>query len=109
MPNYTDKDITFFMGIYRDYPCAEIALAQIKEHFPEARVILRSDGDPSLQNRELAERHDVEYYEEERLYPVENGAALLIRTFELFLDRPTRYLFKVDTDTAVHRRFQFLP
>ena len=75
------------MGIYRDYSCAEIALAQIKEHFPESRVILRSDGDPSSQNRELAERHDVEYHEEEWLSPVENGAALLIRTFVLFLDR----------------------
>ena len=109
MSGYTDKDVTFFVGLYRDQRCAEVTLRRVREHFPDARVILRSDGDKDPAIRELADRYDTECYEEKRLFAIENGGALLARVFELFLEKPTRYLFKIDTDTAVHRRFQFLP
>ena len=109
MPNYSDEDITFFMGLYRDRERAEGALGRIREHFPDARVIVRSDGDRDPKNRKLAERYNTEYWEEERLYPVENGGAMIARILELSLDRPTRYLIKIDTDTAIYRRFYFLP
>jgi len=107
--NYTDEDITFFLGLYRDLDRAEGALCRLREHFPDARVIVRSDGDRNPKNRELSERYDVEYLEEERLYPIENGGAMVARILELCLDKPTRYLIKIDTDTAVYRRFHFLP
>ena len=109
MSGYTDKDVTFFMGLYRDQRCAEVTLGRVREHFSDARVIVRSDGDNGPANRKLADRYDIEYYEEERLFPVENGGALLARVFEIVLERPTRYLFKIDTDTVVHRRFRLLP
>ena len=108
-PNYTDEDITFFMGLYHDRARAEGALARLREHFPAARVIVRSDGDKDPKNRELSERFGVDYREEERLFPIENGGAMVARTLELFLERPTRYLLRIDTDTAVYRRFHFLP
>ena len=108
MSGRTDE-FTFFMGLYRDHGRAEIALDRLREHFPDARVIARSDGDDDPENRTLSDRFDLEYHEEQRLFPIENGGALLSRMFELFLDRPTRYLFKIDTDTVVHRRFRFLP
>ena len=40
-PKYTDEDITFFMGLYRDRGRAEIALGRLREHFPGTRVIVR--------------------------------------------------------------------
>ena len=66
--NYTDEDITFFMGLYRDRGRAEGALARLREHFPAARVIVRSDGDEDPKNRELSKRFGVDYREEERLF-----------------------------------------
>jgi len=107
--NYVDQDITFFMGLYHDRARAEGALARLREHFPAARVIVRSDGDGDPRNRELSERFGVDYREEQRLFPVENGGAMIARTLELFLEQPTRYLLRIDTDTAVYRRFHFLP
>ena len=109
MLNYSDEDITFFMGLYRDRDRAEGALGRLREHFPNARVIVRSDGDRDPKNKELAACYATEYWEEERLYPIENGGAMITRMFELFLEHPTRYLLKIDTDTTVYRRFHFLP
>jgi hypothetical protein len=108
-PNYTEQDITFFMGLYRDRLRAVGALARLRKYFPVARVIVRSDGDGDPKNRELAERFEVDYRDEERLYPIEHGGAMIARTLELFLEKPTRFLLKIDTDTAVYRRFRFLP
>ena len=108
-PNYSDRDITFFMGLYHDRERADGALARLREHFPEARLIVRSDGDEDPKNRELAQRHSAEYYQEDRLYPIEHGASMIIRILELYLENLTPYLLKIDTDTAIYRRFRFLP
>ena len=107
--NYTDNDLTFFFGLYQDHERAVGATSRVRHHFPNARIIARSDGDPDPRNHELAERFDVDYREEPRLYPIENGGAMIIRMLELFLEHPTRYLLKIDTDTATYRRFSFLP
>jgi len=108
-PNYVEEDITFFMGLYHDRARAVGALARIREFYPAAHVIVRSDGDADPMNRELSEHFDVDYRAEERLYPIEHGGAMIARILELFLEQPTRYLLKVDTDTAVYRRFFYLP
>lgn len=97
------------MGMYRDRNRAEGALVRLREHFPHARVIVRSDGDSDPENHDLGERFGVDYREESRLYPIENGGSMVARMFELFLEQHTRYLIKIDTDTAVYRRFHSLP
>ena len=108
-PNYTDHDITFLMGMYQDRGRAEGALDRIRTYFPDARIVVRSDGDDDPLNRSLSDKYDLTYLQEKRLYPIENGGALVARTLEIFLQNPTRYLLKLDTDTAVFRRFRFLP
>ncbi len=107
--NYADSDLTFFMGMYQDLERAKIALQELRKHFSDARVVVRSDGDSSTDNRLLESMFDVEYYEETRLYPVENGGAMIQRVLSLYLENPTPYLIKLDTDTKVHRRFRYLP
>jgi hypothetical protein len=54
-------------------------------------------------------RHDAEFCAESRLFGIENGGAVIERMLVLFLERPTRYLFKIDPDTVIHRRFRYLP
>jgi hypothetical protein len=107
--SYSDEDLTFFMGLYRDRERAIGALSLLRKHYPNVRVIVRSDGDHDPLNHELTERFNVEYLAEERLYSIEHGGAMVARSLQLFLNMPTRYLIKIDTDTAVHRRLHFLP
>ena len=107
--HYCDRDLTFFMGLHHDQAQAREALRRLRLHYPESRVLVRSDGDRSPNNQELFNAFLAEYREEEQLFPIEHGGALVKRTFELFLEEPTAYLFKLDPDTAVYRRFRFLP
>ncbi len=107
--DYRDDDLTFFALVYKDYTALATCLSDLRRHYPAARVILRSDGDPDPRLPILAQRYRVDFREEAHLFGIENGGAVLERMFELFLERPTRYLFKIDPDTVIHRRFRHLP
>jgi hypothetical protein len=107
--HYSDDDLTFFALVYRDYDAATACLKDLREHYPSSRVILRSDGDPDPRFPLLASGRSVDFHRESRLFGIENGGAVIERMIELFLERPTRYLFKIDPDTVIHRRFKYLP
>lgn len=109
LTNYCDGDITFFALTYKDYDATAECLSDLRKHYPTSRVILRSDGDPDPRFPILAERYQVDFFGESRLFGIENGGAVIERMLELFLERPTRYLFKIDPDTVIHRRFHYLP
>jgi hypothetical protein len=104
-----DSDLTFYLPVYRNYDLADACLRRLRTHFPGARVIIRSDGDDDPRYPALAARHGTEYRAEVRLFPIENGGAAIARMLELFLERSSHFLFKIDPDTVVHRRFAFLP
>lgn len=107
--SYADEDLTFFMIVFRNFELAEESLAELRESFPAARVIVRSDGDPDPRYASLVRRFDVDCRLEDRLFPANNGGAVVQRMLEIFLERPTPYLFKIDPDTEIHRRFRYLP
>ena len=107
--NYCDDDLTFFSLVYKDYDAASDCLRDLRKQFPTSRVILRSDGDRDPRFALLAQRNNVDFRGEQRLFGIENGGAVIERMFELFLEQPTRYLFKIDPDTVIHRRFKYLP
>lgn len=107
--NYSDDDLTFFALVYQDYDAAAACLKDLRKHYPSSRVILRSDGDPDPRFPLLASSHKVDFHGELRLFGIENGGVVIERMLELFLERPTRYLFKIDPDTVIHRRFKYLP
>ena len=107
--NYRDADLTFFALVYKDYEATAECLQDLRKHYPTSRVILRSDGDPDPRFPILAQRNNVDFREESRLFPIENGGAVIERMLALFLERPTHYLFKIDPDTVIHRRFNYLP
>jgi hypothetical protein len=109
LTNYRDDDLTFFALVYKDYEATVECLRDLRKHYPTSRVILRSDGDPDPRFPLLARRNKVDFHRELRLFGIENGGAIIERMLELFLERPTRYLFKIDPDTVIHRRFKYLP
>src|SRR5262245_28570556 len=109
LTDYRDDDLTFFALAYNDYDAAAECLGDLRTHYAASRVILRSDGDPDPRFPALARRHRVDFRGELRLFGIENGGAVIERMLVLFLERPTRYLLKIDPDTVIHRRFQYLP
>jgi hypothetical protein len=109
LTNYRDDHLTFFAMVYKNYDATAECLRDLRRHYPASRVILRSDGDPDPRFPLLARRHNVDFREEGRLFCIENGGAVIERMLALFLEQPTRYLFKIDPDTVIHRRFKYLP
>ena len=109
LTNYRDDDLTFFALTYKNYDATAECLGDLRKHYPASRVILRSDGDPDRRLPILAQRNQVDFRGELRLFGIENGGAVIERMLVLFLEKPTRYLFKIDPDTVIHRRFQYLP
>jgi hypothetical protein len=107
--NYSDDDLTFFALVYKDYDATVAFLKELRTHYLSSRVILRSDGDEDPRFPLLARGHRVDFLGELRLFGIENGGAVIERMLELFLERPTRYLLKIDPDTVIHRRFKYLP
>ncbi len=109
MSNTDDDDLTFFALTYKNYDAAAECLRDLRKHYPVSRVILRSDGDQDARLPILAESHNADFRQEPRLFEIENGGAIVERMFELFFEKPTRYLLKIDPDTVIHRRFRYLP
>jgi hypothetical protein len=107
--NYRDGDLTFFALVYKNYDAAVECLRDLRKHYPASSVILRSDGDPDPRFPILAERNNVDFRGELRLFGIENGGAVIERMLELFLEKPTPYLLKIDPDTVCHRRLHYLP
>ena len=107
--NYSDDDLTFFALVYKDYDATAACLRDLRKHYPSSRVVLRSDGDLDHRFPLLASSHKVDFRRELRLFGIENGGAVIERMLEIFLEKPTRYLFKIDPDTVIHRRFKYLP
>src|SRR5258708_17052013 len=109
LTNYSDDDLTFFALIYKNYEATAECLADLRQHYSASRVILRSDGDPDPRLAILAELNQADFRGEQRLFGIEHGGAVIERMLVLFLEKPTRYLLKIDPDTVIHRRFQYLP
>jgi hypothetical protein len=107
--NYSDDDLTFFALTYQDYDATAKCLSDLREHYPASRVVLRADGDADPRLPLLARTTNVDFRSETHLFGIENGGAVVERMLVLFLERPTRYLFKIDPDTVIHRRFKYLP
>ena len=109
LTNYRDDDLTFFALTYKDYEATAKCLGDLRKHYPASRVVLRSDGDPDPRFLILSNNHNVDFRGELRLFGIENGGAVIERMLELFFEKPTRYLLKIDPDTVIHRRFRYLP
>lgn len=106
--DYKDTDITFHFRTYKDLDQAKWTFANIRRNFPQSRIMIISDGDRDIYPEDFP-LHRVDFYPCENLTHIECGGKLIQRAVELFLKAPTKYFIKIDTDTGVHRRFNWLP
>jgi len=97
------------MGVYRDSELADWSLTELRKHYPTARVQLISDGDDDKVWFSLMKKHQTELHFGIRLYETDRGGAMIHRMLKRWADNSTRYLIKIDSDTHVHRRFNWLP
>jgi hypothetical protein len=103
------SELAFYIQVYKDKKIASRALSCLRKSYPDERVILLSDGDDDPEWPVIAAAHSAEYVLGERLYQLRHGGMMCQRMFDLLLSQPADFLFKLDTDTIVHRRHKFLP
>lgn len=104
-----DRDLTFYLQVYRDQREAQWCLRHLRRHYPQAQVLIVSDGDNHPRWNAIAQRFGARYVAGQRLYSTEHGGRLIQRMLDLYNEHPTPYLIKIDTDTWVHRRLTHLP
>jgi len=105
----TDHELTFYLNSRDDAHLLDDCLESLRAHYPDVRVIIRSDGDENPAIGVTGRRHRAEVVYGEWLFCLERGGEIVDEMLRLFLLAPTRWLFKIDPDTRIHRRFDRLP
>ncbi len=108
---YTDADITFYLVVYQDFDRAVWCLQNVRTHYPFARIVIDVDGDNDPRWASLRELFHVDVFYGGRLFVIPCGGQLVLRALRRYVDVPavSRWLFRIDTDTEVRRRFHELP
>ena len=101
--------ILWFIQTYRDLPKLRQTLARLRHLYPEAPVLVVSDGDPDPEIRRACDRYSVEFILRSRLFGLEHGGEVVQRMLEAFLTTDADILIKIDPDTNVQRRFSVMP
>ena len=57
--NYSDDDLTFFSLVYQDYEATVECLKDLRTHYPNSRIVLRSDGDQDPRVPVLAQTYNL--------------------------------------------------
>ena len=107
---YTDKDVTFYLVVYKDFARANWCIRNLRREFPDARVVIDVDGDDKEHWR-CFEYLNCEVSFGERLFLLANGGAIVKRMLIHHVTDTTnrRWMFRIDTDTEIRRRFNWLP
>jgi len=106
-----DKDLTFYLVVYKDYERARWCMTNLRRHYPTARVVIDVDGDDDERWATLRDDFKLDLEYGERLFLLEHGGAIVKRMLERVTQDPThrRWIFRIDTDTDIRRRFRSLP
>src|SRR5689334_19836368 len=75
----------WFIQTYRDLPRLRKALAALRRLYPEARVLVVSDGDHDPQIAHVCTEQSVEFAFRSRLFGVEHGGEPVHKMLEAFL------------------------
>jgi hypothetical protein len=104
-----DDDIAFLVQVYKDKYLAINCLESIRANYKLSRIILVVDGDDDPDWIDIANKYRAESKIRERLYLLPKIGEMAKRNFEYFIEKPAKFLIKLDTDSLVHRRFKYMP
>jgi len=93
----------FFMQVYKDQRAALRSIRQLRSVYPDAIVIVRSDGGGG-RCRQHFEKLGVKFFSERRRFTYQYGGYCVHRMLHLWAQHNTPFLFKIDPDTYVRRQ-----
>jgi hypothetical protein len=99
----------WFIQTYKDLPRLRRTLSALRTLYPEAQVLVVSDGDPNPAIARACADCSVDFVLRSRLIGVEHGGEPVQKMLEAFLARDADILIKIDPDTNVKRRFSIMP
>ncbi len=105
----SDSEIFFVLQVYQDTPFLARCFKDLRKHYPQAQVLVISDGDPDPAIADLCARFSVKCEYGERLFGADKGGQASQRFMEKFLQSQARYMVKIDPDTHLRRRFKRWP
>lgn len=108
---YTDRDLTFYLVVYKDVARAWACITRLRWHFPHARLVIDVDGDTDPAWSVMRDTFNAEVYYGERLFLLQHGGAIVRRAMQHHFADPQarRWMLRIDTDTDVRRRFKSMP
>jgi len=103
-----DGDIAWVLHLYRSRIQLQWCLPLLRESYPTSRVVLITDGDDDPYE-DIAAQYHCDYRAGQHLMKLDTGHLFVRRLLVELLRGPERYLFKIDPDTRIWRRFSGLP
>jgi len=79
-----------------------------RRHFPGSRIVIISDGDDDRYD-DLAARYRFDYIRGQHLMALDSADLYVTRLLNALLAGPETYLFRIDPDARICRRFRQLP
>lgn len=106
-----NTDLVFGIAIYNEGVAQlDWCLSNLRNVYPEVQAFVVSDGASAelvSQYQGCCQEHQVRCVEGQRLKALEQGALWWKRFLDLSLEYPAQYIFKMDPDTCLRRRFEF--
>ncbi len=106
----SERRLTFGITVWNEpIELLQNCLHHLRNCYPESRAFLITDGQDFSGYRSACAQHRVEYLPGERLKVLAAGAKWWDRFFRVADRSPSDYVFKLDPDTLLHRRFLYFP
>lgn len=104
-----DQDIVWLIQLFNSHP--QMCLAHLREAYPHSRVVLIADGDSENfgRYRAISTEFSAELVLGEHLMKFQTTHDYVTRLLQHAVSGRERYVFRIDPDTRIWRRFSWLP
>jgi hypothetical protein len=103
-----DAEFAFAIQLYRSRDQLAWCLPQLRCHYPQSRVVLIVDGDGQRYD-DLAEEYHCGLVYGEHWMTLPHAHEYVARLLQHLVEGPEGYLFRIDPDVRIWRRFSELP
>jgi hypothetical protein len=107
-PDPSDSDIAWVIQLFRHREQLRWAAQFLRRHYPRSRVVIISDGDGE-DYQDIADEYTFDYVRGAHLMLLETSHEYMVRMLRTLVAGNETYLFKIDPDTRVWRRFRNCP